>query len=158
MKKDDGWAVVWNFRINSLMSPCVSVRTPGKLVEKDNGWVVSNYHRIVIVPGNHKRFLTLRVFLWRLAVSRFYQFSDIDTVFTHSLTYGILSIYLSAQSTKDNAEFRLSGNDRQEVSMQFGGLDGNVRWYVSEHVDPVVCAAKCSHPRPLPSDTVTASM
>ena len=85
MKKDDGWAVVWNFRINSLMSPCVSVRTPGKLVEKDNGWVVSNYHRIVIVPGNHKRFLTLRVFLWRLAVSRFYQFSDIDTEFHPSV-------------------------------------------------------------------------
>ena len=31
----------------------------------------------------------LRVFHWRLAVSRFYQFSDIDTVFTHSLTHSL---------------------------------------------------------------------
>ena len=38
--------------------------------------------------GVTSSFSTLRVFLWRLAVSRFHSFSDVDTVF-------YLSIYLS---------------------------------------------------------------
>ena len=38
-------------------------------------------------PGITKLFSILRVFFWRLAVSRFYQFSGIDTVFTHSLIH-----------------------------------------------------------------------
>ena len=44
-----------------------------------------HYYRIAPIHG-HKPLSTLRVFLLRLAVSRLYQFSDIGTVFIHSLT------------------------------------------------------------------------
>ena len=48
-------------------------------------------NRIVTILGNHKLFSTLRVFLWRLAVSRFYRFSDIESLIRYSLTHSRLA-------------------------------------------------------------------
>ena len=59
-------------------------------------FVVSHLNNKVIIIvllislGITSFFSTLRVFPWRLAVSRFYHFSDIDTVFTQSLTHAMI--------------------------------------------------------------------